>query len=234
MNILEVKHITKSFQSKKVLALDDVSFAIEEGECTLIAGECGSGKSVLMRIVSSLIKADSGTVRIEHNGKTAKAALVFQDADTQILGETPLEDVMFSLRRLPAKERRAAALNALEEVGLQELAECSARSLSGGQKRSLAIASVIALDRPLVIFDEPYSALDFPAVKRVNALIEHLIERGHTPIILTHETEKALPLAKRMIVLHKGKIVSNTTTAARPRGKDLEQWGVKEPASPWI
>lgn len=187
-----------------------------------------------MRIAAGLVKADSGSVEIVHGGRKAKAALVFQDADTQILGETLLEDVMFSLRRLPHNERREAALAALKSVGLFDRAADSARALSGGQKRCLAVASAIATDRPLVIFDEPYSNLDLPSVMMVNTLIVQLRDEGRTPIILTHETEKALPLVSRMVILCRGRKVYDGSVTDRPRGEELEKWGVKEPATPWM
>lgn len=236
MNILTMSHITKTFPTNNgvLTALDDVSLVCEEGSTTLIAGSCGSGKSVLMRIASGLIKPDSGTVQIVHGGKAAKAALVFQDADTQILGETPLEDVAFSLRRLPRKERRDGAFAALEAVGLASRAMAYSRSLSGGEKRCLAIASAIALERPLVIFDEPYSNLDYPAIKMLNALIARLTQGGRTAVILTHETEKALPLCQQMIVLYKGRKVYDGSIVDRPRGEAIEQWGIKEPTAPWL
>lgn len=236
---LEISHITKSFSSAfpdaaPILALDDVSLSVADGECVLVTGSCGSGKSVLMRIAAGLIKADSGTVSITHNGKPAKAALVFQDADTQILGETLLEDVMFSLKRLPIAERKKAALRALESTGLASRAYGNARSLSGGQKRCLAVASAIALNRPVVIFDEPYSNLDLQSVIMVNSLIVRLKEEGRTLIIITHETEKSLHLATRMIVLQNGKKMYDGNTSSRPRGKELEKWGIKEPSEPWM
>lgn len=242
MNILEVSHIKKTFpppplalgKMPPVIALDDVSFTIEDGESLLIAGECGSGKSVLMRIIAGLVKADSGKVKIVHHGKICKAALIFQDADTQILGDAPLEDVMFSLRHFSPSDRRNEAVKYLQSVGLEDKALYNSRTLSGGEKRSLAVASALALERPLIIFDEPYSNLDYPSILRLNTLIKCLIKDGKSVIILTHETEKALPLCRRMIILSRGKIVFDGNTTDRPRYEAIEKWGIKESASPWL
>ena len=100
--------------------------------------------------------------------------------------------------------------------------------LSGGEKRRLAIASVIALDRRTLILDEPYSNLDYPGVKSVNALIEKLKAEGFTILILTHELEKCLGLADRFLILSKGNLVfdGNPQQAIE---EDLESWGIRRP-----
>lgn len=233
---LEVSRVTKTFAQSggesQAVALDCVSFSLEAGRCAIVAGANGSGKSVLMSIVAGLSRADSGEAKITRGGKKARAGLVFQEAETQILGETPIEDVSFGLRSagLSREEAEKAAREALAKAGLAGKEFNPARFLSGGEKRRLAIAAIIALDRPLVIFDEPYSNLDLPGVRETNAAIKSLKDEGRSVIILTHEIEKCLALADRFIVLHKGKIVFDGTPREALK-TDLEEWGIKNPLS---
>ena len=208
-------------------ALDGIDLQISDSQCVLIAGENGSGKSLLMKMIAKLENPTKGSIDCSE-----QVGLVFQDADAQILADTPLEDVLFGLRMkkgLSKTDARKLALEALKDVNLDGKAESPSHFLSGGEKRRLAVASVLALGRKTVIFDEPYSNLDYPGVKSVNGVLEKLKENGMTIIILTHELEKCLALADRVIVLHQGKKVfdGDSTDALR---KDLEIWGVRNPA----
>ena len=207
-------------------ALEEVNLEIKDGELAVIAGENGSGKSLLMKILAGLEKPTRGTVQTDAMG------LVFQDADAQILADTPLEDVLFGLRNrkdLTKVQKREIAEESLGKVGLQDIADSPSHMLSGGQKRRLAVASILALGRKTMVFDEPYSNLDYPGVKSVNAIIKELKDSGFTVLILTHELEKCLALADRFIVLHKGKVTYDGSPA-QALGLDLEAWGIRNPA----
>lgn len=243
----------------------DVSLEIPEGCCTVIGGENGSGKSVLMSILAGLEEADSGkvelkeqaggsgargTVLLESTGtdlaaqgttgtdlavhKPKKLAnsvgLVFQEAETQILGETPREDIAFGPKNLGWKKVQIeeAVTMALEKTGLTAKAEFPARFLSGGEKRRLAVACMISMNLPIIIMDEPYANLDFGGVKQVNALISQLKAEGKTIIILTHEIEKCLGLAQKFIVLFRGKKVFEGTPEEGLK-QNLEQWNIRNP-----
>ncbi|MBP3710484.1 MAG: ABC transporter ATP-binding protein [Treponema sp.] len=231
---LSVQHVTKTFPApdgtSTFAALSDVSFELAESSCAFIAGANGSGKSVLMAIIARLESANSGIVRITRGGKNARAGLVFQDADSQLLGETPLEDVSFSLKNIgvPRGEAKQKALEVLSQVGLADKALFPARFLSGGEKRKLAVASVLALDMPLIIFDEPYANLDYHGVQQVNEIITLLKKRGITVLILTHELEKSLALCNRFIVLHHGKKMFDGS-AREGLSQDLEAWNIRNP-----
>ena len=226
--MIEAKAICRSFRQwdgSTLSALSDVSFRIEDGQLVVLAGENGSGKSLLMKIIAGLEKPSSGSVETSD-----PVALVFQDADAQILADTVIEDVMFSLRnkKLRKEENLAKAGEALSQVGLSEKENSPSHLLSGGEKRRLAIASALALDRKTLIFDEPYSNLDYPGVKSVNSLIEELRGKGFTIVILTHELEKCLGLADRFMVLSKGKLVFDGTPSDGLKA-DLESWGIRNP-----
>ena len=206
-------------------ALTDISLSLERGVCAVIAGANGSGKSLLMSIIAGLEEPICGTVKTN-----ARVGLVFQEPDSQILGETAREDVAFGPRNIGlSKEETLKCVNsALSQTGLEDRADFPARSLSGGEKRRLAAAGVLAMDAQIVIFDEPYANMDFPGVVNVNRLIQKLTADGKTVIILTHELEKCLALAQRFIVLFKGKKVFDGH-AAQALSLDLEAWGIHHP-----
>jgi len=206
-------------------ALEDISLTIEKGSCTIIAGANGSGKSLLMSIIAGLESPNSGTVKV--NGRVG---LVFQEPDSQILGETPREDITFGPRNmgLPKTEIHSRVDAALVEFGLLERADFHARTLSGGEKRKLAAAAVMVMDAQIIIFDEPYANMDYPGVVQVNRLFKKIIADGKTLIILTHELEKCLALASRFIALYKGKKVFDGGTEDALKC-DLESWGIRNP-----
>ena len=224
--MIEAKQVSKIFKQwdgSTFSALSDISFRIEDGQLVVLAGENGSGKSLLMKILAGLEKPSSGTVET-----TQPVALVFQDADAQILADTVIEDVKFSLRNLNKNEIPEKARQALSEVGLSDKENSASHLLSGGEKRRLAIASALSLDRKTLILDEPYSNLDYPGVRSVNALIEDLKGKGFTIVILTHELEKCLGLADRFMALHEGKLVFDGTPEEALKA-DLESWGIRNP-----
>ena len=221
---IKIEHLTKIF-SDKTQALDDVSFQINKGDFLVLAGSNGSGKSVLMSLIAGLDDPTSGTINVD-----GEVGLVFQDADAQILGETPFEDVSFGAKNAGLKktELQKAVEDALKAVGLENKATAYARSLSGGEKRRLAVAGILAMQRQIIIFDEPFANLDWPGVKLVCQILVELKQQGNTIILLTHEIEKVLALANRFIVLDKGKIRFDGTPE-QGLNQNLEQWFIKNP-----
>lgn len=224
---LKINNLCKSFYTAdgEKKALKSVSMEFEENSFTVIGGENGSGKSVLMSIIAGLEDCSSGDIET-----FAQCGLVFQEAETQILGETPFEDVCFGPKNLGWKKADVieAANKALEITGLTEKKDFPARFLSGGEKRRLAVACMIAMDLPILILDEPYANLDYSGVKQVNALLKKLKKSGKTIILLTHEIEKCLGLADKFIVLFRGEKVFDGTTEEGLK-ENLEQWNIKNP-----
>lgn len=231
--MIKIQNVTKSFKTydSVKLALKNVSLEIADGQCVVIGGENGSGKSVLMSIISGLEDSFSGQVEcLDAAGKKVRAGLVFQDAETQILGETPKEDIAFGPKNLGWKQEQVdeAVALALEKTGLTEKADFPARFLSGGEKRRLAVACMIAMNLPIIILDEPYANLDYVGVKQVNALIRQLKDEGKTVLILSHEIEKCLGLADKFVVLFRGEKVFEGS-AEEGLQQDLEQWNIRNP-----
>ncbi|MBP5520618.1 MAG: ABC transporter ATP-binding protein [Treponema sp.] len=227
---IKINNLSKTFGTAcgEKKALDKVSLEIFAGECIVVGGENGSGKSVLMQIIAGLMdgdKADDLCVDV-----AGRVGLVFQEAETQILGETPAEDVAFGPKNLGWKkvDVQAAVENALRETGLSDKSDFPARFLSGGEKRRLAVACMLAMNLPTIILDEPYANLDFGGVKQVNALVRKLKSEGKTVVILTHEIEKCLGLADRFIVLFRGKKVFDGTPQ-QGLCQNLEEWNIRNP-----
>jgi len=237
---IKVNNLSKTFQvfTGQKKALDNISLEIFEGECVVIGGENGSGKSVLMSIIAGLQEGDNGIKASLTKGSKndsyveidGRVGLVFQEAETQILGETPAEDIAFGPKNSGWKKDRvkASVLQALEKTGLTEKADFPSRFLSGGEKRRLAIACMLAMELPIIILDEPYANLDFIGVKQVNKLIRQLKADGKTVIILSHELEKCMGLADRFIVLFKGKKVFDGSPLEGLQQK-LEDWNIRNP-----
>jgi biotin transport system ATP-binding protein len=246
--LFSIKNITKTFPAAcgqgTITVLDDVSFDIIEGQCLMIAGSNGSGKTLLMRIIAGLLEPDGGDVffhglplyaKHKQTRQTIKSlrgelGLVLQDADAQIVGETVMEDAIFGPENLGllASEVKAAAEKALCDMGLIDKKDNSPRQLSGGEKRRLAIAGVAAMGCNSVIMDEPFANLDWPGVVQTLKIIRDLKNSGKTLIILTHELEKALALADRLIILHKGNIRADSSCAGVLDSLD-PAWGVRDP-----
>lgn len=224
-----VQNVSKFFENQNGSrqVLKEVSFEIDEGSCTVIGGENGSGKSVLMNIIAGLEEADSGFVRT-----FGRAGLVFQEAETQILGETVIEDVCFGPKNLGWKKEKVmeSAFSALKNTGLFDKKDFPARFLSGGEKRRLSVSCMLAMDFPIIILDEPHANLDWSGIIQVNKLIEELKNQGKTVIVLSHEIEKCLALADHFIVLYKGeKVFDGLAEDAFTNGIDVEQWNIRNP-----
>lgn len=224
---LEIQNLSKIFPDGRT-GLDGITFSVEQGDFTVITGANGSGKTLLMSIIAGLEKPSSGKVI-----KEASVGLVFQEADSQILGETVLEDTLYGLRLSgkSKKESRILALEALKKTGLENRAEQSARLLSGGEKRRLAVSAILALNREILILDEPYANLDWPGVKQVNHILLNLKKEGKTIIVLTHELEKVLGLSDNLGILFRGKLKYWGKTEEILLKKDFETFGIRNPLS---
>jgi biotin transport system ATP-binding protein len=198
------------------VGLDGASLTIEDGEFLVLAGRNGSGKSLLARHLVGLSQPSRGKVLcrgvpVERDPLAARRAigLVFQDSDAQIVGQTLLEDAAFgpSNLGLPAAEVEARAREALRLVGLEELERRRPDSLSGGERRRLAIAGALALRPVCLLLDEPFANLDYPAVRSLLAVVVGLRQAGRTIVVVTHELEKVLAHATRLAVMDRGRVV---------------------------
>jgi biotin transport system ATP-binding protein len=203
-----------------------------------------------MQIIAGLTQPDGGEVffrgqplygsrqkerRETERRSTARAlrrelGLVFQDADAQIVGETVLEDAAFGPENmgLSAACANECAGRALAALGLSEKRANSPRCLSGGEKRRLAVAGALAMGCNTVIMDEPFANLDWPGGGQTPTIIRDLKKDGKTLIILTHELEKTLAFADRLLILHRGVIRNDGPPAVVLDTLDTS-WGVRDP-----
>ncbi|MDR2444941.1 MAG: energy-coupling factor ABC transporter ATP-binding protein [Spirochaetaceae bacterium] len=235
-SLFSIRRLSKTFSSGHK-ALSGIDLEIEAGPCLVIAGANGSGKTVLIKIITGLLDASSGEVFFQGrpladalSGLRRAVGLVFQDADAQIIGETVAEDTALGPKNLKlpkdvVNERVSAAIRA---AGLEGKADFPARSLSGGEKRRLAVAGILAMGGETIIMDEPFANLDWPGVRSVLEIIVELKRDGKTVIILTHELEKTLALADRLVVVCDGKVVRDGEPEAVLDRLEPE-YGVRDP-----
>lgn len=230
--LLLLRHIGKQFAGRPSPVLIDVSFSVFNGDCIVLSGANGSGKTVLMTLMAGLENPSSGSiVRGKRGGHKIRIGLVFQDADTQILGDTVEEDILFGARNagFSQSDRAKKLETVLCLTGLRGKEKFPARTLSGGEKRRLAVAGVLMMDADIIIFDEPFANLDFIGVTQVVSLIARLQQQQKTLIILTHELEKILALANRLMILHEGRLVYDASPEDALRNGILKQYGIKDP-----
>ena len=217
MPILEAQNLTHIFPDGTV-AIEDITLRVNGGEFLIIAGANGSGKTVFIRHLNGLLVPTKGKVLLD--GKPIaknivearkKIGLIFQNSDSQIVGQTVAEDVAFGPEnlRLPQAEVDRIVKEALEITGLSAFSMQNPHVLSGGQKRKLTVAGVLAMKPEIIIFDEPFAGLDYPGVVAVLTQIVSLHQAGHTIILVTHELEKTLAHADRLVIMHKGRLVED-------------------------
>lgn len=233
--ILEISNLTHCF-SNGTVGIDNINLEIYKNEFLIISGPNGSGKSVLMKHLNGLLHPSSGEVLLKGdnifkniNRCRQEIGLVFQDADSQIVGQTVEKDTSFGPEnlRLSRKEITQRVNNALQNVDLLGKKDFRPHLLSGGEKRRLAIAGVLAMNSEILIFDEPFSNLDYPGIKNVLNQIIDLHKMGHTIILITHDLGKVLAHADRLVIMNSGRIVHQGKPAELL--EKLESSGIRKP-----
>ena len=200
--------------------LRGISFRITHGESVAIVGANGAGKSTLLLQLNGYLAATGGTIRIgdsplvRENLKIIRRAvgMVFQDPDDQLFMPTVFDDVAFGPLNmgLPEGEVLKRVKDALETVGALHLKDRPPYRLSGGEKRSVAIATVLSMSPDILVMDEPTSNLD-PKARRL--LIELLKSFMHTKIIATHDLDMVMDLCERTLVMRDGLVIADGPTA---------------------
>lgn len=225
MALLEVKDLSFRFSNGHT-ALDSVSFSVDQGELLVISGKNGSGKTVLLRCLKGLYRPSGGSILF----KDHSIGLVFQDPDSQIVGQSVERDIAFGLENLsvPPKEITEKTLSVMESLDLVSHAKQRPRTLSGGEKRRLTIAGVLVMDPSILALDEPFANLDYPGVLQVLEKIVMLKQEGHTILLVTHELDKVLAHADRLMLMDSGKIAA--LGPPQEASKAAEACGVRIPA----
>ena len=218
MSILELRNISFEYKENQK-TLNDVSFSVSKGEFLCILGHNGSGKSTLAKLIMGLLIPNSGEILIDGvvlseetvEDLRLKLGIVFQNPDNQFVGITVLDDIAFGLenRNLPREEILARIDKYSKIVGVDHLLSRNPESLSGGEKQKVAIASILALEPEIIIFDESTSMLDPKSVKELLETIKSL-KGNKTIIYITHNLDEAL-LADKVIVMKEGQMILSGT-----------------------
>ncbi len=219
----QVSHTYSPGTSLEISALRDVTVQVFPGECVALTGPNGSGKSTMIQHLNRLLKAESGTIRVEGVDVSAsetdlgklrqKVGLVFQFPETQLFEETVFDDVGFGPRQMGVEESEIPGMvsRALERVNLDP-SRFSGRhplSLSGGEKRRAAIAGILVMEPSVLALDEPTSGLDPQSVRQVEAVFKSFNETGATLFLITHDMDLISRLADRILVMENGRITAD-------------------------
>ncbi len=214
-HIVEVRELMYAYPDGTE-ALRGVSFRIEHGGAVALVGANGAGKSTLLLHLNGYLPTTRGEVLIGDTVVTRETAvlvrravgMVFQDPDDQLFMPTVAEDVAFGplSAGLPPEQVERRVVAALERVGMMHVRERPPYRLSAGEKRAVAIATVLAMSPDILVMDEPSANLDPRARRR---LIELLLSFEHTRIIATHDLEMVVEVCSRVIVLDGGKVVAD-------------------------
>ena len=222
-NILEIRHLGKSFGTHEVLR--DIDFTVKKGDVISIIGASGSGKSTLLRCVNLLETPSSGQI-LYHGTDVAgrgvnapeyrsHVGMVFQSFNL-FNNMSVLKNCMVGQMKVlkrSKEEARQQALKYLEKVGMAPYINAKPRQISGGQKQRVAIARALAMDPEVLLFDEPTSALEPEMVGEVLNVMQTLAQEGMTMLVVTHEMAFARDVSSQVVFMHQGVICEQGTPA---------------------
>ena len=246
---IEVRNVSYTYDygnKETYKALDHVSFDVNQGDFLAIVGKTGAGKSTLIQMFNGLLLPDEGEVDIDEfvvskdpkkRSKKLfllrkKVGMVFQFPEYQLFEESVLKDVMFGPKNFGLKDDEAmvVAKSALNSVHISEkYYDRSPFELSGGEKRKVAIAGILASKPEIMVLDEPTAGLDPLAKLDIMNLLKELHDNGTTIILVTHDMDVVMNYASKVIVLNDAKLMKITTPDALFNEPDVEKYSLEIP-----
>ncbi len=244
-----VNYEYQAFDGKAYLALADVNLSINlEGEFIALVGETGSGKSTLAQHMNALLTPTQGRVRmfgltisrdttrdkhVKLNPIRQKVGLVFQFPEYQLFEETVLKDITFGPRNYGVSEEEATARakKAIHTVGLDSsYLERSPFSLSGGEKKRVSIAGILAMEPSVLVLDEPTSGLDPLGRKALLEVFKNIHEQeGKSVMLITHDMDAVYEYAKRVLVMREGNVVYDGAPSQLFTRRNIRVWNLDVP-----
>lgn len=230
--MLEARNITFSYDDGTE-ALNNVNLKVDKGDIVALLGKNGAGKSTLFLHFNGILRPDKGEIiideeKLKYDKKSLikfrqKVGLVFQNPDDQIFAPSVEEDVAFGPLnlKLPMEEVQKRVHEALERVGMVGFEKKAPHHLSGGQKKRVAIAGILAMKPEIMVFDEPTAGLDPKGASKIINLLKELNEQGITIIISTHDVDLVPQYANKVYVLHEGEIIGEGTAKDIFSNKEL-------------
>ncbi len=200
-----------------VWGLKDINLPVFPRELLIIAGANGAGKTLLMRHAIGLTRPSEGSVLVKGSELTRNLSLarrslglVFQHPEEQFIEDTVYDEIAFGPQnhRIQGEALQATVVAAMEQFGLGGMAQRHPLSLSGGERRRLALASVVAMRPELLILDEPFMELDYPGIKTLLSMLIDLHRSGQAICVITHDIGKILAHADRLVLLSEGRLVA--------------------------
>lgn len=202
-------------------ALSQIDFTIYRGERLAVLGANGAGKSTLFFLLNGVYEPEKGKIffqgkeitKKERNLLRNKVGIVFQDADHQMIASTVFSEVAFGPvnQKLPKEEVKKRTNRAMSEMNLEGFGDRAPHYLSGGEKKRVSIADILAMEPEIFVFDEPTTALDPENVQILEELFRRLHDRGKTVVASTHDVDFAYRFADRAVVLDHGNIAAQGT-----------------------
>lgn len=220
--LMKIEDLHYAYSEEK-FALNGIDLEIYEGERIAVLGSNGAGKSTFFLNINGVLRPEHGAIyyrdkKITHkksdlNELRKNVGIVFQDADNQIIASTVLGEVSFGPMnlKLPKDEVIRRVDEALAYMDLTEFKNRPPHYLSGGEKKRVSIADIIAMQSEMIIFDEPTAALDPLNAQMLEEVLDKLVAEGKTLLISTHDVDFAYRWAERILVFHDGKIIADGT-----------------------
>ena len=247
MAVIKTEHLTHTYSEGTPfvkMAIQDVNLSIEEGEMVGVIGHTGSGKSTLIQHFNGLLKPTSGKIYIDGEDMWAdttrlrdirfKVGLVFQYSEYQLFEETVYKDISFGPKNMGLSEeevdRRVRQAASFVNV-TEEMMHKSPFELSGGQKRRVAIAGILAMQPKVLILDEPTAGLDPKGRDRILGQIqEYQQDQKNTVLIVSHSMEDVAKFARKVLVMNQSKVfLYDDTEAVFAHAQEIEQMGLAVP-----